>query len=165
MAAKSDLSDDIKLFIVEHLACFDSPSVVASAVEKEFGRKVARQTIEAYDPTKVQGRNLSAKLREYFSKVRGSFLHDLDTVAIASKAFRLRMLERMARHLEERSNVLGAAQLLEQAAKEVGGVYVGRGGAIPDDKRLGQNDTEPADAVTDRLAELGESFAKGLRVI
>ena len=53
MAAKSDLSDDIKLFIVEHLACFDSPSVVVVEVEKEFGRKIARQTVEAYDPTKV----------------------------------------------------------------------------------------------------------------
>ena len=89
MATKSDLSEDIKLFIVEHLACFDSPSVVVVEVEKEFGRKIARQTIEAYDPTKVQGRNLSAKLREHFSKVRNGFLRDLDEVPIAIKAVRV----------------------------------------------------------------------------
>jgi len=34
--------------------------VVAAAVQKEFGLKIARQSIEAYDPTKVGGRYLSA---------------------------------------------------------------------------------------------------------
>ena len=66
MPQKSPLTEDIKLFIVDRLACFGSPSTVAAAVEKDFGRKVPRQTVEFYDPRKVQGRKLSAKLREHF---------------------------------------------------------------------------------------------------
>ena len=70
MARKSDLSDDVRLYIVEQLARFDSPSTVAAAVVNKFGIKVSRQAVEIYDPSKVAGSRLSDKLREHFYKVR-----------------------------------------------------------------------------------------------
>jgi hypothetical protein len=114
--------------------------VVAAGVETEFGLKMSRQAIEAYDPSKVAGKDLSKSLRERFAKVRGSFRTDLDDIPIASKAVRLRWIERMARFLEKIGNVLGAAQLLEQAAKEVGGVYTGRAGGVGDKADDGPGD-------------------------
>ena len=35
--AQAKLTDEVKTFIVQGLACFDSPSVVAKAVKDEFG--------------------------------------------------------------------------------------------------------------------------------
>jgi len=94
---KSGLSDEIKYFIVNALACFEKPSAVAKAVEREFSIKVSPQAVEAYDPTKVAGQNLSAKLREHFHRVRESFRRDVDDIPIASKAVRLHRLDEMMR--------------------------------------------------------------------
>jgi hypothetical protein len=44
-----------------------------------------------------------------------------------------------------------------QAAKEVGGVYVGRGGGVEAIGPAGPPEIEPG-----QLAEIGERFAKGL---
>ena len=71
------------------------------------------------------------------------------------------MLNQMVYETMDAKAYREAAELLEQAAKEVGGVYIGRGGALVDDKPAGHG-VEPTDLITDRLAKLGESFAKGL---
>ena len=47
MLKKTALPDDVRLFIVERLACFDAPKAVAEAVKAEFGLDVSRQAIEA----------------------------------------------------------------------------------------------------------------------
>lgn len=44
--AKAKLSVEAKTFIVQSLACFDSPSTVAAAVKKELGLDVSRQLVE-----------------------------------------------------------------------------------------------------------------------
>ena len=53
------LSNEVKAFIVQALACFDTPSQVAAAVREEFGIEVTRQKCEAHDPTKRAGKDLS----------------------------------------------------------------------------------------------------------
>ncbi|HBT8231548.1 TPA: DUF2280 domain-containing protein, partial [Klebsiella pneumoniae] len=45
---------------------------------------------------------------------------------IANKAYRLRVLDRMAVNAESMNNYGMTADILEQAAKEVGGVYASR---------------------------------------
>ncbi|MEX5591058.1 DUF2280 domain-containing protein, partial [Pseudomonas urmiensis] len=45
------LTPEIKIFIVQALACFDSPSQVAEAVKANFGVTVSRQQVEIHDPT------------------------------------------------------------------------------------------------------------------
>jgi hypothetical protein len=44
------LKDEVKRFIVQSLACFDTPSQVAQAVKDTFGLEVSRQQCEFYDP-------------------------------------------------------------------------------------------------------------------
>ncbi|HVR48144.1 MAG TPA: DUF2280 domain-containing protein [Pseudorhodoferax sp.] len=120
------LTDDVKRFVVQALACYDTPSQVAEAVKEEFGLVVQRQQVATYDPTKHAGKNLSAKWRVVFDATREKFKDEVSDIPIAQRAYRLRVLQRIASKAEGMRNLPLTAQLLEQAAKEVGDAYVNR---------------------------------------
>mgnify|MGYP003945181537 CR=1 FL=1 len=120
------LRDEVKLFIVQALACFDTPTQVSVAVKDEFGLDVPRQQVATYDPEKYVGRQLSAKWKTIFNDTRARFREDTAAIPIASRAFRLRALARMAQQAEGMRNIALAIAVIEQAAKEVGDVYVNR---------------------------------------
>lgn len=120
---EAKLDDTARTYVVQALACFDPPSVVARSVKEEFGLKITPQAIEAYDPTKRAGRSLSAKWRTIFEETRKAFLEDTAKIGVSHKAVRLRALERMAAKAEASGNVVVAANLLEQAAKEMGNAF------------------------------------------
>ncbi|MDX0615144.1 DUF2280 domain-containing protein [Sinorhizobium medicae] len=124
--AKGTLKDEVKTFIVQSLACFDTPSVVVDAVRKEYGATITRQSVEGYDPTKKAGTNLAEKWRLLFEETRKTFLEDTASIAISHRAVRLRALQRMAEKAETQGNMVLAASLMEQAAKEVGDSYTNR---------------------------------------
>jgi hypothetical protein len=119
-------SDEVKTRIVQSLACFDSPSVVAKAIKAEFGVDISSQAVEAYDPNKVAGKKLSSRFRQLFDETRKAFLEDTSKIAISHRAVRLRALQRMAEKAENGGNMVLAASLMEQAAKEVGDSYTNR---------------------------------------
>jgi len=120
------LRSEVKAFIVQALACFDTPSQVVESVKKEFGLDLSRQQCESHDPTKFAGRGLGAKWAELFHSARKRFREETEEIPIANRAYRLRALGRMAEKAENMKNMALTAQLLEQAAKEVGDVYVNR---------------------------------------
>ena len=120
------LRDEVNAFVVQALACFDTPSQVVSSVKAEYGLDVTRQQCEAYDPTKYAGRNLHLKWRTLFEDTRKRFREETAEIPIANRAYRLRGLGRMAEKAESMRNLALTAQLYEQAAKEVGDVYVNR---------------------------------------
>lgn len=120
------LKGEVKAFIVQSLACFDTPSVVVDSVKKEFGIAVSRQQVESHDPTKVNGRGLAQKWVDMFNATRERFQTELADIPIANKAFRLRALDRMASRTETMKNFALTAQLIEQAAKECGDAYTNR---------------------------------------
>lgn len=124
--ARASIPNDVKLFIIQGLACYDSPTTVRDAIKKEFGVDVSPQAIEAHDPTKRAGRNLSQRWRDLFEASRATFLADTAAIAISHRSVRLRSLQRMATRAEEMKNLPLAASLLEQAAKEVGEAYTNR---------------------------------------
>ncbi|KKZ89052.1 DUF2280 domain-containing protein [Rhizobium phaseoli] len=124
--AKAKLPDEVKTYIVQALACFDSPSVVAAAVKKEFGVDVSRQLVESHDPNKKAASGLAPKWRALFQETRKTFLEDTATIAISHRAVRLRALQRMAEKAENQGNMVLASSLLKQAAEEVGGSYTNR---------------------------------------
>lgn len=123
MPDASDLPDAVKTFIVQRLACWDTPSIVAKAVKEEFGIDLPRQNVHCYDPTVKAGVNLSEHLKELFTTTRKAFTEATAEIGISHKAVRLRALDRMARTAEERGNIMGAAQLHQQAAREMGGAF------------------------------------------
>lgn len=117
------LKPEVKTFIVQALACFDTPSQVVASVKEEFGIEISRQQAESHDPTKSGGRTLADKWRTLFNETRERFKSETGDIPIANKAFRLRALNRMAIEAEKKRNYPLAAQLMEQAAKESGGAY------------------------------------------
>lgn len=120
------LSNEVKAFIVQALACFDTPSQVAEAVKNEFGIEVSRQSVESHDPTKRAAQRLAKRWVVLFEDTRKRFREETAEIPIANRAYRLRTLGRMAEKAENMRNLALTAQLLEQAAKEVGDVYVNR---------------------------------------
>lgn len=120
------LNSEVKAFIVQALACFDTPSQVAEAVKREFDVEVTRQQVESHDPTKRCSKTLAKRWVEMFHEARARFREETIDIPIANRAYRLRALGRMAEKAESMKNMALTAQLLEQAAKEVGDVYVNR---------------------------------------
>lgn len=117
------LKPEVKAFIIQSLACFDTLAIVGEAVQKQFGIKVTPQQIESHDPTKASGKGLAQKWVELFHDTRKRFQTELSDIPIANKAYRLRALDRMMTKAEGMRNMALAASLMEQAAKEVGDAY------------------------------------------
>lgn len=120
------LKGEVKAFIVQSLACFDTPSQVVELVKKEFGLSITRQQVESHDPTKANGRGLAQKWVDMFNATRERFQNEISDIPIANKAYRLRVLDRMATKAEGMKNMALTAALMEQAAKEVGDAYTNK---------------------------------------
>lgn len=120
------LSPEVKAFIVQALACFDTPTQIASQVKQEFGLSITIQQVSSYDPTKAIAKNLGQKWVDLFNTTRTRFQTEITDIPIANKAYRLRTLDRMMTKAENMRNMALAASLMEQAAKEVGDAYTNR---------------------------------------
>lgn len=120
------LSEAEKRFIVQALACYDTPTQVVEAVKEEFGTVMDRGHVGCYDPTKVAGKELAKKWRDLFHATREGFKREAAEIPIAQRSYRLRALQRMATKAESMKNMPLALQVLEQAAKECGDMYVNR---------------------------------------
>lgn len=155
------LKPDVKAFIIQALACFDTLAMVAEAVQKEFGIKVTHQQVESHDPTKVSGKGLAKKWVELFTVTRERFQNEIANIPIANKSYRLRVLDRMAAATEKQKNFGMTAQLMEQAAKEVGDAYTNRQKV----EHTGANGgpIQTADLTNEQLEERLEELGHGRR--
>lgn len=120
------LKPEVKAFIIQSLACFDTPSQVVESVKKEFGLTISRQQAEAHDPTKASSKGLAKKWIEMFHATRERFQNEISDIPIANKAYRLRVLDRMATRAEGMKNLALTAEIIEQAAKECGDAYTNK---------------------------------------
>lgn len=120
------LSTEVKAFIVQSLACFESPSKVIELVKQEFDVQVSRQQVSQYSPGNAMAANLSQKWIELFKSTRERFQSEISDIPIANKAYRLRVLDRMMNNAEKMKNIALATEIIEQAAKEVGDAYTNR---------------------------------------
>ena len=118
------LREPIKIFIVQSLACFDTPQQVADAVKQEFGIEIERQQVASYDPTKSTGRNLSKKLKDLFDRTRKDFKENVEDIPIANKAFHFKELQQM--YGDYTKNKVMKAKVLKQAQ---GLIQMGSGGS------------------------------------
>ncbi|MBK3406286.1 DUF2280 domain-containing protein [Methylorubrum populi] len=120
------LPDEVKRFVVQQLAMFETPSEVARSVKDEFGIEVSRQAVEAYDPGKRAGSALSQEFRELFAATRETFIADTASIGVTHKVVRLRTLARLIEKAEGRGNAVLVASLLEQVAKECGDAFTNK---------------------------------------
>ena len=118
------LKEPVKIFIVQALACRDTPQEVADQVLQEFGVKIDRKQCQLYDPTKAAGKNLSKKFVELFQKTRTDFDAGLIDIPIANKHYRLKQYQKQ---LERNAkNTVMSLKILEQAAKDCGGQFTNK---------------------------------------
>ncbi len=148
------LNGEVKAFIVQSLACFDTPSMVVESVKKEYGLAISRQQVESHDPTKANGKGLAEKWKELFKETRERFQTEISDIPIANKAYRLRTLDRMATNTEKMRNFALTAQLIEQAAKEVGDAYTNKLKVESTGANGGPIKTENVALTSDEAAEL-----------
>ncbi|MFW3573473.1 DUF2280 domain-containing protein [Kosakonia cowanii] len=148
------LKGEVKAFIVQSLACFDTPSMVVESVKKEFGISITRQQVESHDPTKANGKGLAKKWVDMFNDTRNRFQTEIADIPIANKAYRLRTLDRMAARTENMKNFSLTAQLIEQAAKEVGDAYTNKLKVESTGANGGPIKTESVALTSDEAAEL-----------
>ena len=120
------LKPEVRAFIIQELACFDTPSQIVESGQKEFKVQVTRQQVASHDPTKAAGKGLAKKWVDLFNELRDRFLNEISDIPIANKAYRLRALDRMMTKAESMRNMALAASLMEQAAKECGDAYTNK---------------------------------------
>ena len=89
------LKEPVKIFIVQSLACFETPQQVVDAVREEFGIEIERQQVASYDPTKATCRGMSKKLKDLFIRTRKDFKSNIYDIPLANKAVRLNELQKM----------------------------------------------------------------------
>ena len=134
------LKEPIKIFIVQSLACRDTPQEVADAVKQEFGIQIERQQVAAYDPTKARGKDLSKKFVDLFHKTRADFDAGLIDIPIAQKYYRLKQYQK---HLEKNArNTVMSLNIMKQAAQDLGGQFTNR-------QELTGKDGEPLTGISD----------------
>ena len=117
------LKEPVKIFIVQALACRDTPQEVADLVLQEFGVTIDRKQCQSYDPTKVAGKNLSPKFKKLFEETRKKFDDGLVDIPIASKHFRMKQYDKL---LQKTKNTVMVLRIMEQAAKDSGGQYTNK---------------------------------------
>jgi hypothetical protein len=120
------LTEPMQLAIVKALACYDTPTEVVEQMKNDFGVTITRQQVAKYDPTKAAGEKVSPKLRAVFDAARATFLTNMQDIPISNLSYRLRRLQHELDKAKERGNSAMVLQLLEQAAKECGGIFTNR---------------------------------------
>ena len=123
MTPVAGLTHEAKVRLVTVLAQFSGPTEAARVISQEFGVTVDRRTAWKFDPTK-SGCTTSSKYRQLFHEIRDRWLNDMAAIPIAKQGHRLRLLDRLAHRLEDEGDYTGALKAIEQAAKEVGGIFI-----------------------------------------
>jgi hypothetical protein len=113
------LSDEVKTFIVQRLACYETPSRVAAAVRLNFGIEIDRRRVFDYHPKSAPAQ----RWIDLHAATRARLLADVSDIAVAQKVIRLQMLDRFAQQAEDENQHDKAAKYLAQAARECGGFY------------------------------------------
>lgn len=118
------LTEAHQVFIVQSLARFKTPTEVVEIVKEEFGLTITKQGVAHYDPTHSQ--DLAQKWKTLFDTTRAKFIEDVEAIGVAHQAYRLQTLDDLVRIARKQRNYGLVAQLLEQSAKERGGVFTNK---------------------------------------
>jgi hypothetical protein len=119
------LTAEHKAFVIRAFARFASVSETARELKEEFGIDASTQQLYGYHPDTVNFRAAKQWL-ELFHAERKRFLESTDSIGIANKAYRLKELHKLCVIAIGRKNVKLAAELMEQAAKEMGEVFTNK---------------------------------------
>ena len=133
----AELSDDLKLEIVSMLACYRKSQTIIDHFRDEHQLELTHKQVGSYDPTRSYF-EAGDQWRDIFDAKRKDYLEGVAKVPIANQGFRLNLLHELAIKAIEDDKPALAAALLEQAAKEVGGVLTNQREMRVDDVRKGR---------------------------
>mgnify|MGYP003612179090 CR=1 FL=1 len=111
-----------KVFIVRSLAQFMTPTEVVVAIKENFRIDVTPQQVEAYDPTKTAGADLSQEFVDLFHEARKKYIDQpIYNIEAANDIVQLRVLS--ALFIKKQGNTRDAIKLSDQIQKIVKGFY------------------------------------------
>lgn len=99
-----------------------TPTEITEEVKAEFGIEMSRELVRAYNPD--QRADVADKWKVLFKEARAKFLAGVSSIGIAHQPYRLAELQKLY-HAAGRNSGL-KRELLEQAAKEIGGAFTNR---------------------------------------
>jgi hypothetical protein len=139
------LTEEQQAYIVTALACCMKPKTIIEEVKQRWSVEVTPSQISYYDPSNpISGRDLAEQWRVLFDATRDAYIARERSIPIALRTYRLELLTEMLDHDLVKAAPSLKASILEQAAKEVGGLY---------EVRVSAKDAE------DFVAQLGESLS------
>jgi len=125
-----------KVAIVEALAVFQTPTEVRGSLRERFAIDVSLRQVVYYDPTS-KNPDLAKEWAELHATIRERFLKNIGEIPIANQAVRLRALNHVVAKASAAENYPLVCQALEQAAKELGGIFTNRRDVTSDNSPLG----------------------------
>ncbi|MFY7835776.1 MAG: DUF2280 domain-containing protein [Novosphingobium sp.] len=147
------LTEAQKEEIVVLFATFKRPADVVVHMREEWGIEVSRYQVRSYDPSNPRY-EAEDKWRDLFTARRQRYLEEVASVPIANQGFRMNLLNEMALRAFHKGEIALAAQVLEQAAKEMGRVLTNKSELrISDNRKPTVRDMTPEDRKL-ALAEL-----------
>lgn len=125
-----------QLYIVRSLAQFMTPTEVVKDIKEKFNIDVSPQQVEAYDPTKVAGRDLRQEYKDVFETTRDDYLKQpIHNISGANDIVQLKILSDLL--WSKKNNVTMTIKIVDQMQKIMKGFYEKRveitgagGGAI-----------------------------------
>lgn len=117
-----ELTEELKTELVLRLARFERPADCARWLKGEHDITCELSHIVQYDASKPSFK-MAEKWRTIFDAARDAYLYEVSRVPIAQQGFRLNTLNDMLRDALQAKNRGQALNILEQAAKEVGGLF------------------------------------------
>jgi hypothetical protein len=161
----AELSDDDKMTIVQQIACFRGYAEVVAFMRAEHSVETDVQQVRTYDPTNPRF-EAGEKWRPIFEATRKAYIEDVSAVPIANQGFRLNELHRLYVEALKAKNRKLAADLMRQAAEEVGGALTNQ--RRVDMHRVGPSELAPderrnalVDLLSRALAKDGKSVVEG----
>ncbi len=145
------LTEQQKVEIVQRLARFQPPAEIVRVLRDEYDLPdVPIRQIVAYDPTRPSFEG-AARFVELFNITREAFIKNVDAVPIANQGYRLQVLQSLLENHLKHKKLPEAARVVEQAAKEMGGLY-----AAIDKSRAAEppKESEPLATEEERKAKL-----------
>ncbi len=162
------LTEAVKRRIVEHLACYCTHGEVVDLIRQEFGITLTTRHVRAYDPQSFQFVG-GTRWIAYHKLVRQRFEAEIAPVPIAHRAYRVKQLDAIFEKAMRADDLLEARAALEQAAKEMGGVFtnVSKSAGVVAHDATGIDDLSPEERrnmLADRLRQAAERIPEALRM-
>lgn len=153
------LTIEQKQFIIVRAAMSERGIDIRKAFKEEYGIDLSRDQVIRYFPGTPSANKISKPLVELFNTTRQQFLDETVKTPVANRAYRLRKLNDMFHSALDRGNLVLAANLLEQAAKESGDAFTNK---VKHEGKVKHEVEDVSFAAGEKRALLADAMTKAL---